>query len=116
MEQLTIIINDAPYGTEKVWNALRLASELLGKKAQVNIFLLGDSVSAGKKGQETPKGYYNLALMLGVVLSKGAVVKVCGTCIKARGLEEDDLIESVQIAGMLDLADWTMESDKVITF
>lgn len=116
MEQMTIIINDAPYGTEKLWNALRLASALLTRKAQVNVFLLGDSVSAEKRGQETPKGYYNLAKMLEDLLSRGAVVKACLTCLKARGLKQNDLIEGVEIGGMLDLADWCRQSDQVLTF
>lgn len=82
MEQITIVINDAPYGTEKVWNGLRLASALLARKAQVNIFLLGDSVGTGKRGQETPKGYYNLAKMLEDLLSRGAMVKACLSCLR----------------------------------
>jgi len=65
-ETLTIIINDAPYGTERAWNALRLASASASAavKVGVNIFLLGDAVSVAKKGQNTPEGYYNLEKML----------------------------------------------------
>lgn len=40
---MTIIINDPPYGTERAWNALRLAlaSSSAAVKSNVNIFLLG---------------------------------------------------------------------------
>lgn len=62
---MTLIINDAPYGIEKPWNALRLARALVATKQRLNIFLLGDAALLAKKGQQTPPGYYNLAQMLG---------------------------------------------------
>jgi uncharacterized protein involved in oxidation of intracellular sulfur len=66
MVDLTIIVNDAPYGLEKPWNALRLASASASGviKSEVNVFLLGDAVSIAKKGQKPPGGYYNLEGML----------------------------------------------------
>jgi len=66
LETLTLIINDAPYGTERAWNALRLSSASASEavKMGINLFLLGDAVSVAKKGQNTPEGYYNLEKML----------------------------------------------------
>lgn len=75
-ERITIIINDSPYGTEKPWNAIRLANSMLIKHIPVNIFLVGDGVSIAKKGQQTPQGFYNLEELLTAALSKGAAVKV----------------------------------------
>jgi len=49
MEMMTLIINDAPYGIEKPWNALRLARALVATKQKVNVFLLGDSENLDKK-------------------------------------------------------------------
>jgi uncharacterized protein involved in oxidation of intracellular sulfur len=87
METLTIIVNSAPYGNEKVWNALRLARALVSTSIEmkINIFLLGDSVVAAKKGQKTPQGYYNLEKMLADLIQLGVNVNVCGTCINSRG-------------------------------
>jgi len=51
------------------------ASESVGMK--VKLFLMGDSVSAAKKGQSTPDGYYNLEKMLGEAVQKGVEVKAC---------------------------------------
>ena len=116
METMTLIINDAPYGTEKPWNALRLAGALIAIKQKVNIFLLGDSVAIAKKGQKTPTGYYNLAQMLGEMVKAGADVRACMTCLTARGIEAHELVEGVSIGKMLDLARWVGESSKVITF
>jgi len=38
-----MILNDPPYGTERVYNGLRLATNLLAKneEAEVSVFLLG---------------------------------------------------------------------------
>jgi uncharacterized protein involved in oxidation of intracellular sulfur len=58
---LLMILNDAPYGTERTYNGLRLAMNLLSKVegAQVTVFLMGDAVGSAKAGQQTPTGYYN---------------------------------------------------------
>lgn len=116
VEAITIIINDAPYGTEKPWNALRLAKALVSIKQKVNIFLMGDAVALAKRGQDTPTGYYNLAQMLAELVALGVEVKACGTCINSRGLKQEELVDGVIVGKMLDLAHWTAESPKVITF
>jgi uncharacterized protein involved in oxidation of intracellular sulfur len=118
MEKVTIIINDAPYGTEKPWNALRLTGALLAisKEIKINIFLMGDAVSLAKAGQSVPSGYYNLEQMLSDCLAKDVKVKACGTCCKSRGLKQKELISGVEIGKMLDLARWTAESSKVLNF
>ena len=116
MEIITLIIQEAPYGTEKPWNALRLAKALFAIHQKVNVFLLGDAVAMAKKGQQTPSGYYNLAQMLVELVRLGADVRVCGTCISARGLGKDDLVEGVTVGKMLDLAHWVEEGSNVLTF
>ena len=75
MEKLTIILNDAPYGTEKAYNALRYASALIATGVSVNLFLLADAVVGAKSGQMTPTGYYNVADMLADLIAKGVKVK-----------------------------------------
>lgn len=115
MDAITIIVNDPPYGTERAWNALRYALALI-TQARVNLFLLGDGVAIAKKAQKTPQGYYNLGQMLERLISKGANVKACVTCIDARGMEANELIDGVEVAGIMDLAKWTAESEKVVGF
>ena len=46
-----IIINDPPYGTERVYNALRLAHALQkkGPEHEVTVFLMADAVTAAKR-------------------------------------------------------------------
>jgi uncharacterized protein involved in oxidation of intracellular sulfur len=92
----TIIANDSPYGLEKPWNAFRLASTATSESIQVKLFLMGDSVTSAKKGQQTPQGYYNMGKMLEALLTKGVKVNVCGTCINARGLDIHEMVEGVE--------------------
>jgi uncharacterized protein involved in oxidation of intracellular sulfur len=113
------IINDAPYGTEKAYNALRMAMTLQKEHAdtvEVRIFLMADAVTCGLPNQGTPQGYYNIERMLKSVISKGGQVKACGTCAEARGIKGLTLIDGVEISTMSQLALWSIESDKVITF
>ncbi|MBA4383326.1 MAG: hypothetical protein C0410_01180 [Anaerolinea sp.] len=113
-----IIINDAPYGTEKAYNALRMAMMLQKEHAEVEVlvFLMADAVTCALPNQNTPQGYYNIERMLRSVVSKGGLVKACGTCAEARGLKDLTLIEGVEISTMSQLTQWTVESDKVLTF
>jgi uncharacterized protein involved in oxidation of intracellular sulfur len=74
MDRLTLVIQDAPYGSEKAYNALRYASALVADKMQVNLFLLGDGVAVAKSNQKTPDGYYNTANMLKELIAKGVKV------------------------------------------
>ena len=56
------ILNDPPYGTERCYNALRIASALMKKDAEadVTVFLMADAVIGARAGQKTPEGYYNI--------------------------------------------------------
>ncbi len=75
MDKLTIIIQEAPYGSEKAYNALRYASALLANQVAVNVFLLADGVGVAKRNQKTPTGFYNTANMLSQLIVKGVKVK-----------------------------------------
>jgi uncharacterized protein involved in oxidation of intracellular sulfur len=116
--KVLLVINDAPYGTEKVYNALRLAMALQADHSdvEVRIFLMADAVTCALPNQATPQGYYNIERMLKAVINKGAQVKTCGTCSEARGIEGLKLIDGVEISTMSQLKDWVVESDKVLTF
>ncbi len=113
-----LIINDAPYGSEKAYNALRMAMTLQKEHAdvQVRIFLMADAVTCALRGQSTPQGYYNIERMLKSVIGRGGEVYACGSCIEARGLRDLRLLEGVTISTMSHLTQWTVEADKVLTF
>jgi uncharacterized protein involved in oxidation of intracellular sulfur len=113
-----ILINDPPYGTERVYNALRLAHALLKRDpaTQLTVFLMADAVLAAKGQQKTPDGYYNVERMLKRVLSGKGKVLLCGTCMDARGIGDTDLLEGARRSTMDELAITTVEADKVLIF
>jgi uncharacterized protein involved in oxidation of intracellular sulfur len=112
-----LILNDAPYGTERTYNGLRLAGALARQQSvQVRVFLIGDAVASAKAGQKVPSGYYNAGTMVGSVLRHGGAVGVCGTCIEARGIGEAELLEGARRSSMDELTSWTLEAEKVLVF
>ena len=115
---ILIVINDAPYGTEKAYNAFRLAIALQSQlpDAEVHIFLMADAVTCALPEQTTPKGYYNIERMINAIIRNGAQVKACGSCCSARGIENINLVNGVEKSTMTQLAQWTVEADKVLTF
>ncbi|MDZ7722197.1 MAG: DsrE family protein [candidate division KSB1 bacterium] len=119
MQKILIIINDAPYGTEKAYNALRMAMTLQkehGDAVEILIFLLADAVTCALPNQTTPDGYYNIERMLKSVIRQGGKVKSCGGCSQARGIHELECVQGVQLSNMKEFAQWTVEADKVLTF
>ena len=119
MQNILIFINDAPYGTEKVYNALRMAMTLQKEHSdsvEVKIFLLADAVLCGLPNQNTPDGYYNIERMLKSVINHGGQVKSCGGCSQARGIDNLQCITGVELSNMKEFALWTVECEKVLTF
>ncbi len=112
---VTIILNDAPYGSERSYNGLRSAIALQKQDAQVNVFLMADSVYCALKDQTTPEGYYNIGRMIRGVTTRGKIGS-CGACMDARGLSNLELMKGVHRSSMAELANWILTSDKVITF
>lgn len=116
--KILIVINDAPYGDDRPYNALRTAMTLQTEydNVEIKVFLFGDAVFCAKSEQKTPDGQYNIERMIKSILSHGAEVKVCTSCATVRGLSENDLIPNVHLSNMKEFAQWVVESDKVLTF
>lgn len=69
-----------------------------------------------KGGQKTLDGYYNIERMLKHILPSGGQVLLCGVCMDARGLAEDDILEGARRSSMDELAEDTLLADKVLVF
>jgi uncharacterized protein involved in oxidation of intracellular sulfur len=115
--KILIILNDAPYGSERTYNGLRLAGSLARQEGvELRVFLMGDAVVGSRRGQKTPSGYYNVQNMLVVVLRRQAAVGVCGSCMDARGIGDADLVEGAHRSSMDELTAWTLEAEKSLVF
>ncbi len=112
-----LILNDAPYGSERTYNGARLAGALAKQPGnEVRVFLIGDAASAAHRLQKVPTGFYNLEVMLGSVVSHAGVIGVCGTCMDARGISIEDLIPGAHRSTLDELTQWTAWADKVLVF
>ena len=112
-----VILNEAPYGGERTYNGLRLASSLSERDGvDIKVFLMGDAVATAHGGQKGIAGYYNLQTMLASLSKRGRSIGVCGSCMDARGITEGALADGALRSSMEELTTWTIEADKVIVF
>ncbi|MGC5887509.1 DsrE/DsrF/TusD sulfur relay family protein [Ralstonia pseudosolanacearum] len=112
-----VVLNDAPYGSERIFNGVRLAGALARRDgSEVKVFLIGDAILAAHRDQKVPSGFYNIELMLGVVVTHAGVIGVCGTCMDARGVKSEDLIAGAHRSTLSELTEWTVWSDKALVF
>lgn len=117
MQKIMIVINGPAYGSDETFNAIRLANALVRREdASVQIFLMGDAVGCAVAGQHTPDGYYALDRMLRTFARYGGSIACCGTCLDARGFTKDHLITEAERSTIDELATWTVEADKALTF
>jgi len=116
--RVLFILNDPPYGTERCYNALRLANALLKNDPanEITVFLMADAVLCAKKGQKTPDGYYNLERMLKRFAAGNHRLLLCGVCMDARGLTEAELIDGARRSSMDELAGATLVAERVLVF
>ena len=74
LKRYLFIVNNAPYGDERPYNAFRLAHNLVKREGtQVSVFLTADGVFCARKGQKTPDGYYNIERMVKALSKRGKV-------------------------------------------
>ena len=117
--KVLIVFNREPYdNTDVTWNGLRLAETLRKKGHEIRIFLMNDSVDMARDVCKPPEGYdQDLSQMLRDLILQNVVVKVCGTCMSRCGIYKNHpYFEGAEKSTMAALADWVIESDKIVTF
>jgi tRNA 2-thiouridine synthesizing protein D len=123
---LTIMLFSGPYSSQYADYACKISEVALDKGYKVNLFLYGDGVHAGMKGQG-PKAFLNIGDSLRKIAEKGAEIKSCVRCSTARGyvdgeyLEEEDrytsskYLDEIKLSGLYNFIDFIKGSDKIIT-
>ena len=116
-QHVLFIVNAAPYGNENCHSALRLALALAGKDSQskVTMFLMSDATVVALPNQAHASGS-TLQEMVEMLVEMGGTVRVCRTCMQNRGLIDLPLIAGCEIGNLGELADYTLEADKVLVF
>jgi uncharacterized protein involved in oxidation of intracellular sulfur len=54
--------------------------------------------------------------MLAAAIEQGAKVGLCGTCMDARAIGEQQVVDGARRSNLEELTDWTLWADKVIAF
>ena len=117
--KILIVFNHQPYdNTDVTWNGLRLADKLIDAEQEVRIFLMNDSVDMARDICKPPTGYdQDLAQMLKNLIKRNVKVKVCGTCMARCGIHKNQpYFEGAEKSTMPELAQWVIDSDKILTF
>ena len=117
--KILIIFNREPYdNTDVTWNGLRLAGKLLEAGKEVRIFLMNDSVDMASELCKPPENYdQDLSQILKELITKNVSVRVCGTCMTRCGIYKNyPYFDGAEKSTMPELAQWVVDSDKVITF
>ncbi|WP_299798357.1 DsrE/DsrF/TusD sulfur relay family protein [uncultured Shewanella sp.] len=117
MQNILIVAHESPYGSEKLFNALRIAIALKEQETEViqlKIFLMSDAVYGAVKNQVTPDLSYNIQQMLDILIAQKVPVSLCKTCCDGRGIGQEQLIEEAKIATLTELTQWTLDATKVM--
>jgi uncharacterized protein involved in oxidation of intracellular sulfur len=117
--KILIVFNRPPYdGSDVTWNGLRLAGRLSEAGQEVRIFLMNDAVDLAREVCRPPEGYdQDLSALLKDLISRRIPVRVCGTCMARCGIHKNHpYFAGAEKSTMPALADWVMESEKIITF
>lgn len=116
MQRIVIVASGAAYGSESLFNSLRLAIALKEQQPiDLKLFLMSDAVTAGLRGQRPAEGY-NIQQMLEILTAQSVPVKLCKTCTDGRGITGLTLVDGVEVGTLVELAEWTLAADKVLTF
>ena len=118
MQKVLIIIHAAPYGSERCLSGLRVSAALAAhatEEVQLRIFLMSDASFVGLPNQQDGSGS-GLQAMVEQLVDCGVTIRLCRTCALARGLGDLPLIKGLEIGTLSELANWTLDADKVLTF
>lgn len=110
--KILLILHGNPADSEASFNSLRLAAALATRpNNQVRTYLMSDAVALA-----VPRAPESVAKVLEKLLSTGqATIGVCGSCMDARSVLANDLMEGAKRGTLEQLADWTEWSDKLIS-
>lgn len=115
---ILFILNGTPREEDRTRNGLRLAGALVKRaKVPVRLFLMGEAVMVATRDQKIPSETETLAEVLERVSRFGDWrVAVSGMCMDARSITRTDLLEGCHRGTMSELAEWTLQADKVLVF
>ncbi len=107
MGKLTIGCFSSLVGSLTLDFAVKLAEAAIKKGHEVDFWLSGNATMLAKKNQSKFRDYSHLAETIKELLGTGRFqITMCEACGKARGIQEEDVMEGFQIYSM----DWYLAS------
>jgi uncharacterized protein involved in oxidation of intracellular sulfur len=87
--KILFLLNDAPYGSDKNYNALRTAIQLQKQEPdnKIYVYLMSDAVGCAVEGQIVKNGNYNIGSMLTEIIEGSGEVKISTSCAESRALK-----------------------------
>ena len=119
MQSILIVVNAPAYGSERMLSALRLATAIATQELEtvdLRLFMMSDAVTVGLSGQADAQAGGGLQQMLEELVAHGAEIRLCRTCALARGIVDKPLIPGVLVGTLVELGEWTLAADKVVSF
>ena len=117
-QDILIIVHAPPYGSERCLSALRLALALATQAEnppRLRVFLMSDATVLALPKQQDASGQ-TLQKMVEELVALQVPVQLCRTCALARGLGDLPLIGGCCLGTLAELAEATLQADKVIVF
>ncbi len=94
---------------EKSWNALRFAVTAKKQGNDVKVFLMGEAVEIQNLSHEK----YDAAAQLNEFDKVGGEILACGTCLKSRMMDGNEVCP---ISTMIDCVNLVTWAERVVTF
>lgn len=111
-----LILSHAPFDGDVTWNALRLARTLVDRHVPIRVFVMNDAIDLVRAGAMPEGSEFDLQAMLRDLLPRGGRVKICTTCVNRCGIGQGAVMPEVTMSTMADLAEWVVDSDRVLVF
>jgi uncharacterized protein involved in oxidation of intracellular sulfur len=111
-----LILSHAPFDGDVTWNALRLARTLVDRKVPVRMFVMNDAIDFVRQGAMPEGSEFDLQAMLRDLLPRGGRIKICTTCVNRCGIGQGEVLPEATMSTMADLAQWVVDSDRVLVF
>lgn len=99
MDSVLVIIDKAPYGYEDAFSGFFVEIACLNRQLDSDIVLIGDGVYAAIDGQNSENiKFPGVGELTYLIFPEGNIFVYDGS-LKERGIDEDNLMETVEIIG-----------------
>ena len=118
MTNILFILNDPPYGGERSYNALRIAT-VLSRHASyyVRVVLLGAAIACAQgNAKDGGATRYDTLPLLRAISAHGGEICACDSCIEGGRINRDSLVGTCRCCALEELTGWIGQADRLLVF